>query len=189
MEPLMMFAIPDCLRTRLRVRYLGIQQLGEDVNPINRIPLTVYPTNGQLRIDPVIALFASGEEVEGGREAAAFQNTGDTQQALLSQNHAIRGRVEELFATVRNNNESMLLRMQTLTRVVQRFANRPTQINHGFVRRRGGTMMMVSAITTLTINNRNSMQEHYVNIQKICIKFGKSTNSESKVGRRQKILV
>jgi hypothetical protein len=138
MEPLMMFAIPEHLRTRLKVRYMLVQTLDENENPINRIPLSVYGVGGQLHIDPARSMFVTGDgEGDGGREAAAFP-IGDSQQALLSQNHAIRGRVEELFSTVRNNNEALLVRIGKMHRVVQRFANRPTIVNHGFVRRRVG---------------------------------------------------
>lgn len=139
-EPLMMFSMPDCLRARLDVTYVMIQRLEDEVNPIDRIPLAVYPSNGQLRIDLATSLFAAtataGAEGEGGGTAApAFQIVGDSQQALLSQNHAIRGRLEEVYTTVQNNNESMVQNNKLILKHVLQIANRPAQINHGYVRK------------------------------------------------------
>jgi hypothetical protein len=136
MEPLMMFAIPEHLRTRLKIRYMLIQTLDENENPIDRIQLSVYPINGQLHIDPARLFVVGNGEGEGGGAAAAAFPVGDTQQqAILSQNHATRGRVDELFRTVQNNNDAMLLQIGKMHRVIQRFANKPTIINRGFIRR------------------------------------------------------
>ena len=104
----------------------------------SRIALSVYPIGGQLHIDPMMRFFPNSDAEGDGAAVAAINTGGDREQALLSQNQAIRGRVEELFTTVRNNNDAMVVKISTLQRVVQRFANRPTQINHGFVQRRGG---------------------------------------------------
>ena len=78
---------------------------------------------------PILDLFGG---VGGGTAGVAV---GDTQRAILSQNHALRGRVEELSVTVTNSFERVFLKMGTLHKVVQRYANRPAQINRGFVGR------------------------------------------------------
>jgi hypothetical protein len=139
MEPMMMFAIPEFLKERLRMRYLLIQTLGDDVNPIDRIALTVYHVDGTLQINPLMILFPGNADNEG-REGGAAGGVvmGDTQKAILSQNHALRGRVEELFVTVKNNNDHLVQKIGTLQKAVKRFANRPVQINRGFVQKRGG---------------------------------------------------
>jgi hypothetical protein len=109
MEPMMMFAIPEFLKERLRIRSFLIQALGEDANPIDRIALCVYHVNGTLPINPLMTLFAGTSDNEGRKGGAAgIVVVGDTQKAILSQNHALRERVEELFVTVKNNSEHLV---------------------------------------------------------------------------------
>jgi hypothetical protein len=74
MEPTMMAAIPPNLRVRLRTRYLLIQVLEEEVNPIRRITLSVYSVGGQAHIDPTVVDEqtrevgrAPGQQQEGSR--------------------------------------------------------------------------------------------------------------------------
>ena len=129
MEPLMVKAIPGFLKNRLMDRYSSLQTLEENTNPIERITISVYPVDGTLQIAPIMDLFGG---VGGGTAGVAV---GDTQRAILSQNHALRGRVEELSVTVTNSFERVFLKMGTLHKVVQRYANRPAQINRGFVGR------------------------------------------------------
>lgn len=134
MEPQVSSTIPKELRTRLRERYQVIQLLGDDVNPVERIPLTVYPANGLLQIDPIF--FDDGENADGVgvRVPRAVAST-ESAEAIIAQNHALRGRLEELHNTVRLNHDALRQDILTVRRVVHRFANRPTHINNGFVRR------------------------------------------------------
>jgi hypothetical protein len=80
----MMFAIPEFLKERLRIRSMLIQTFGEDVNPIDRIALTVYHVDGTLQINPLMTLFAGTENNkrrEGG--VAGGVVVGDTQKNFL----------------------------------------------------------------------------------------------------------
>jgi hypothetical protein len=155
MEVTTMFTIPEHLRVRLRMRYLLIQVLPEAVNPIERIAVSVYPWNGKLCIDPKVTVAGAGVLTEGGEGVAV----GDTQNCIMSQNQALRGRMEELITTVRNNNEGLLQKIGTLQRVVQRFANRPSQVNHGFVRRAIGGANNNNALDNENDRTTNRVQQ------------------------------
>jgi hypothetical protein len=134
MEPTTMFMVPKSLRVRLRMRYLAIQTLDEVINPIEKIQISIYSVGGQLQIDPVIKRNPTGND---GEEATTIvvAPPPEAQQALLAQQHALRSRVEEIYTTIRNQNDDMMQRIQTLHRVVARIGNRPAQINRGFVGR------------------------------------------------------
>jgi hypothetical protein len=134
MEPKTMFMIPQQLRVRLRMRYLAVQLLDETTNPIDKMQVTVYSIGGQLMIDPVVSLVRTLDDGVVGAEQPAMPQP-DSQQALLSQQHALRSRVEEIYTTIRNQNDDMMQRIQVLHRVVARIGHRPAQINRGFVGR------------------------------------------------------
>ena len=93
MDDTLQARVPQAIRDRVRAGYAEIRTLEEGVNPVMKVPLTVYQINGQLFIDELQGNVDHGAQPVAGAQGAVggfHQQQQTAINALTAQVHQLQ---------------------------------------------------------------------------------------------------
>jgi hypothetical protein len=143
MEPPTSVCVPLELRQRIQAAYAGLQQPNEIRNPVAKVPIVVYPVQGQLAIDEIVQDQGINVDEQPGMTVTPLQGTPlqgtplqvnnplVVLQTMASQLHAfrsdVRGSLTQLERNVENRFQAVSQEIRIVNRNVRRIASNPLQ--------------------------------------------------------------